>query len=136
MLSLENDFIELNGWYAIDKHNKVIEFLTAGFGNIPKFVYAYENNKILENYFETKSINHYLKVMGKDYFCFDACKDENNATNYIKISSPKKTLLLSDLPENIASIISNNILDIDGVPIQVGRDGQRGKVKLKILTTA
>jgi hypothetical protein len=114
MLSSGNNFIELNVWYAIDRHNKVIEFLTAGFGNIPKFVYKYENNnKMLENYFDTKSINHYMSVTGKDYFCFDACKDENNTTNYIKISSPKNPLLLSDLPENIASLISNNILDIN-----------------------
>lgn len=114
MLSSEIDFIELNAWYAVDKYGKVIEFLTSGFGNIPKFVYKYENNnKMLENYFDTKSINHYMSVTGKDYFCFDACKDENNTTNYIKISSPKNPLLLSNLPENIASIISNNILDID-----------------------
>lgn len=114
MLSSENDFIELNVWYAIDKYKKVIEFLTAGFGNIPEFIYTYENNnKMLEDYFEMKSINHYLRTTGKDYFCFDACKGENNATNYIKISSPQNPLLLSDLPENIASIISNNILDID-----------------------
>ncbi len=114
MLSSENNFIELNVWYAIDKYNRVIEFLTAGFGNIPEFIYTHENNnKMLEAYFETKSINHYLKVTGKDYFCFDACKGENNATNYIKILSSKKPLLLSDLPENIASIISNNILNID-----------------------
>ncbi|MBO5318210.1 MAG: hypothetical protein J6B01_00195 [Ruminococcus sp.] len=114
MLSSENDFVELNVWYAIDKYGRIIEFLTAGFGNIPEFVYTYENNnKMLENYFETKSINHYLTATGKDYFCFDACKGEDNTTNYIKISSPKNPLLLSDLPENIALIISNNILDID-----------------------
>ena len=47
-----NNFIELNAWYAIDEYGRIIEFLTSGFGNIPKFVYAYEsNNKILKNYF-------------------------------------------------------------------------------------
>ncbi len=114
MNSTENNYIELNVWYAIDRRNKVIEFLTAGFGNIPKFVYKYENNnKILENYFDMKSINHYMSMTRKDYFCFDACKGENNDTNYLKITSPRNPLLLSDLPENIASILSNNILDID-----------------------
>ncbi len=97
MSFVENDVVELNAWYAIDKHNRVIEFLTAGFGNIPNFVYTYKNNnKMLEDYFEMKSINNFLKVTGKDYFCFDACKGENNTTNYIKISSSKNPLLLSD----------------------------------------
>lgn len=109
-----NNFIELNAWYAIDKYGRIIEFLTSGFGNIPKFVYAYEsNNKMLENYFETKSINHYLKVTGKDYFCFDACIGEGDTTNYLKLTTPKKPLLISDLPPKISEILSNNILNID-----------------------
>ncbi len=38
----DNNFIELNAWYAIDKYGRVLEFLTSGFGNIPKFIYESE----------------------------------------------------------------------------------------------
>ena len=114
MVCKEYNSIELNVWYAIDKYDRIIELLTSGFGNIPEFVYIHEgNNKMLEDYFEAQCINDYLNATGKDYFCFDACKGDNNNTNYIKLTSPQKPLLFSDLPENIKSIISYNTLDID-----------------------
>ncbi len=97
------EIIELDIWYAIDKHGRVIELLTSGFGNIPKFIYESKCNKVLEDYFE--------KII--DIYQFDASAGEENTTKYLKILTPNKPLLISDLPPKIAEILSNNILDID-----------------------
>lgn len=110
----DNNFIELNVWYAIDKYGRVLEFWTSGFGNIPKFIYESEkNNKILDDYFGSKEITDLFKFSAKDSYIFDACAGEGDTTNYLLILSPRKPLLISDLSPEIASIISNNIFDID-----------------------
>lgn len=110
----ENNFIELNVWYAIDKYGKIIELLTAGFGKVPEFVYtSEEKNRILEAYFESKDFNDLIDSSGKELYYFDTCSSEKNGTKYIKFSLPKKPLLISDLSEDIAAILSNNVLDID-----------------------
>lgn len=110
----DNNFIELNVWYAIDKYGRVLEFWTSGFGNIPKFIYESEkNNKILDDYFGSKEITDLFKFSAKDSYIFDACAGEGDTTNYLRILVPRKPLLISNLSPEIASIISNNIFDID-----------------------
>lgn len=114
MSSTENNYIELNVWYAIDKHGRVLELLTSGFGNIPEFVYtAEENNRILDTYFESNEFLDLVDYPEKDFYDFDACKGEEGSTNYLKFMVPKKPILISELPQKIAEILSNNTLDID-----------------------
>ncbi len=71
------EIIELDIWYAIDKHGRVIELLTSGFGNIPKFIYESKCNKVLEDYFE--------KII--DIYQFDASAGEENTTKYLRACS-------------------------------------------------
>lgn len=92
-------------WFAVDKHGRIIELESAGSGNIPEFVCASkENTDLLADYFADLSERLYY---------FDAHDGKNRTTNYIKKSSPKTPLLISQLPEHISVLLSDNRLDID-----------------------
>lgn len=92
-------------WFAVDKHGRIIEFTSAGSGNVPEFVCAsMENTDLLTDYFADLSERLYY---------FDACDGRNRTTNYIKKTSPSDPLQFSQLPVHISDILSKNRLDID-----------------------
>lgn len=133
-------------WYGVDKKGRIIEFFGV---IIPEFVcVSKENTEILEDFFETEVIGltDYIvgnkrKLLNKNgrlekqrkgkiikdnsYFLIDKGIyffnefDRKKVYKYIKELIPLNPLLITDLPQNIQEILSNNFLDIDVDEVKV-----------------
>ena len=119
-------------WFAVDKRGRVIECTSGSYGYLPEFVCASkENARKLEDFFEnTLEDTTIAKVVAKckvfgplklsDYslakkglYSFDANDGSRETTYYVKDVIPLNPLLITQLPKDIADILSNNLLDID-----------------------
>ena len=113
-------------WFAIDKNGYILEFTSGGIGKVPEFVCADRKvNELLEDFFmnvlpestseqliityeDNDLVNDAIMLSQKGIYCFDA-----NGDSYYKICSPKASLRIDNLPEDIRNILSKRYIDID-----------------------
>ena len=113
-------------WFAVDKNGCILEFTSGGIGNVPEFVCADRGqNDLLVDFFinvlskstseilnipyeDNDLVNDAIALSQKGIYCFDA-----NGDSYDKISSPKLSLKIDDLPEEIKELLSNRYIDTD-----------------------
>ncbi|MBE6762715.1 MAG: hypothetical protein E7551_10605 [Ruminococcaceae bacterium] len=113
-------------WFAIDKNGYILEFTSSGIGNVPEFVCADRKvNELLEDFFmnvlpestseqliipyeDNDLVNDAIMLSQKGIYCFDA-----NGDSYYKICSPKASLRIDNLPEDIRNILSKRYIDTD-----------------------
>ena len=113
-------------WFAIDKQNHILAFTSGGYGNIPEFVCrSKEETHLLENFFikklkkstqaillidseENSLIEDGLILAEKGIFVYDVSFDIGHGEEYIQIATPKKPLLIEQLPAEILTILDNH----------------------------
>lgn len=118
-------------WFAVDKNGCVISLTSGGKGDVPEFVCrSKEETELLENFFmdlPTGFSNAELLIdrdgsllatgtealAKKGIYCFDVCSEFADDYRYYKTAYPDKALHILDLPDNIQTIMSDHIIDID-----------------------
>ena len=101
-------------WFGLDTNDNIIAFTSGGIGCIPDFVCNNKKNtQQLQKYFNkiiNKSGKHKFAENGLYYY--DVSYD-NNGDSYTKVESPSNPLTATSLPEEIYSLIKNNIINYD-----------------------
>ena len=119
-------------WFGLDINGNVLAFTSGGSGNVPEFVCrSKEETELLIDFFnkyDAFSTGAHLLIEddgspyssdarnfaqhGITYFDVDI---DNDSHSYIKVSFPDKTIVSSDLPDNIQKILSDHIIDFDAL---------------------
>lgn len=123
-LDLQIEDIE---WYGVDKNGRIAQFMSGGSFAVPEFVReSRENLEIVSHFFEkynqtisetvlfNKNIEYPRKefieeckyISQKGIYCYDIWHKSEFMNEYIYVCKPSLALAITDLPQDIQSVLS------------------------------
>ena len=123
-LDLQIEDIE---WYGVDKNGRIAQFMSGGSFAVPGFVReSRENLEIVSHFFEkynqtisetvlfNKNIEYPRKefweeckyISQKGIYCYDIWHKSEFMNEYIYVCKPSLALAITDLPQDIQSVLS------------------------------